>query len=162
MSRRIGLDVGGVIIDAIGNDGTDTDLRGDRYMETTPVAGVFNAVKRLIEKYGADNVFIVSKCKAIIEGKTREWLAGNNFYGFTGFNPSNLYFCETREGKAPIVEDLEITDFVDDRADVLGHMEGIVARRYLFGPQSDTEQNVDGLIVVNDWDEALPLLLSEV
>jgi hypothetical protein len=161
MSKRIGLDVGGVIIDAIGNDGTDTDLRGDNFMKTTPVPGAFDAVKRLVECYGAKNVFIVSKCGEVIEGKTRKWLAGNDFYSYTGFDSTNLYFCRTRAEKAPIVETLGITNFVDDHVDVLEYMEDIVASRHLFGPQSDSTQNTDGLIVVKDWDDVLSSILQE-
>ncbi|MFZ2836370.1 MAG: hypothetical protein WAZ21_03545 [Candidatus Saccharimonadales bacterium] len=162
MSKRIGLDVGGVIIDAIGNDGTDTDLRGDNFMKTTPVAGTYDAVKQLVEWYGSDNVFIVSKCGEVIEDKTRQWLAGNDFYGYTGFNPENLIFCRTRAEKAPIVQELELTDFVDDHTDVLEYMQDIVDNRYLFGPQADGTQNTDGLIVVNTWEETLAFIFQEV
>lgn len=161
LSKVIGLDVGGVIIDAIGNDGTDTDLRGDNFMKTTPVLGAFDAVKRLVRYYGADNVFIVSKCGEVIEGKTRRWLAGNDFCGYTGFDAANAQFCRTRAEKAPIVKALRITDFVDDHVDVLEYMEGIVTSRYLFGPQPDSTQNTDGLIVVKDWDEALSSILQK-
>ncbi|MGV9001654.1 MAG: hypothetical protein ACOH18_01725 [Candidatus Saccharimonadaceae bacterium] len=162
MPKRIGLDVGGVIIDAIRNDGTDTDLRGDNFMKTTAVTGVFDAVKRLVELYGSDNIFIVSKCGEVIEGKTRMWLAGNDFYAYTGFNPDNLYFCRTRAAKAPIVQELRLTDFVDDHADVLEYMLGIVANRYLFGPQDDEAQNTDGLIAVSTWEKTLDSILQKV
>lgn len=162
MSKRIGLDVGGVIIDATANDGTDTDIRGDNFMSASPVAGAYDAVRQLVERFGAGNVFIISKCGERIEGRTREWLAGNGFYTHTGFNPENLHFCRRRAEKAPIAEALDLTDFVDDRQDVLGYMKGIVARHYLFGPQSDEVQSTDELIVVGDWAAAATSLLQEV
>ena len=162
MSRRIGLDVGGVIIDATSNDGTDTDIRGDNFMEATPVAGVYDAVRRLVERYGADNIFIISKCGEIVEGRTRQWLTGNNFYAYTGFSPENLRFCRTRAEKAPIAEALALTAFVDDRRDVLEYMRGIVAKHYLFGPQSDEIQSAGELIVVGDWIATVTSILQEV
>ena len=159
MTKRIGIDVGGVIINGLANDNTDTSFRGDNFMKTSAVPGVYDAVKQLIERYGAENVFIVSKCGAVIETKTRLWLAGNGFYAHTGFNPENLHFCIDRAGKAPIVQRLGITDFIDDKEEVLGYMDGIVARRYLFGPQSSQPQDPANLIVVGDWSETLSHLL---
>lgn len=44
-------------------------------------------------------------------------------------------FCRERPQKAPICAELGITHFIDDRADVLEPMCGIVANRFLFGPQ---------------------------
>jgi hypothetical protein len=162
MSKRTGLDVGGVIIDATANDGTDTDIRGAGFMRASPVTGAYDAVREIVECYGADNVFIISKCGEVIEGRTRRWLTGNGFYTYTGFSPTNLYFCHTRAEKAPIAEALGLTDFVDDRQDVLEHMKGIVARRYLFGPQSDKIQDAGELIVVGDWIATVTSLLREV
>jgi hypothetical protein len=162
MPRRIGLDVGGVIIDATANDGTDTDIRGDRFMEATPVAGAYDAVRELIDHYGADNIFIISKCGELIEDRTREWLAGNGFYAYTGFNPENLHFCRRRAEKASIAKTLDLSDFVDDHQDVLEYMEGIVARHYLFGPQSDEVLITDSLIAVGDWPETIASILQEV
>lgn len=155
MSARIGLDVGGVIIDSIRNDKTDTSFFTDNFMATSPVPGMYEAVQELVSRVGANNLFIISKCGKVISNKTRLWLRGNGFYNFTGFNPANLFFCQTREGKAPIARTLGLTDFVDDHADVLRHMEQIVPRRYLFGPQSDQTQDTTGLIVVRTWAEVV-------
>lgn len=161
MSIHVGLDVGGVIIDALRNDGTDTDLHGVRFLDATPVVGAFTGGKKLVQLYGAQNVSIVSKCGEAIEHKTRLWLAGNGFYRYTGFDPKNLIFCRTRAEKALIAKEKGLTHFVDDKAEVLKHMEGIVPFRYLFGPQRDKEQDTDGMIVVENWEEALKAILQE-
>lgn len=158
MSRRIGLDVGGVIIDKLRNDGTDTDLRGENFLRTTAVPFVYEAVGQLVARYGTESVFIISKCGEVIQDRTRKWLDANDFYGRTGFSPENLYFCKTRPQKVPIAQTLGITDFVDDRADVLDRMKDVVARRYLFGPQVDVSRNTEGLIVANNWEEVLALI----
>jgi hypothetical protein len=159
LNRRIGIDVGGVIIDGLTNDNTDTSFRGDNFMRTSSVTGAFTAVKQIVERYGATNVFIVSKCGPVIENKTRLWLPGNGFYEQTGFSPDNLRFCLDRAGKAPIVKELEITDFIDDKEEVLGYMDGIVKRRFLFGSQRTAPRNPESLIIVNGWSEALSHLL---
>jgi hypothetical protein len=158
--RRIGLDVGGVIIDAINNDSTDTAFRSDNFMATTPVKGAREAVKTLVETFGRENIFVVSKCGEVTEGKTKLWLKGTDFYSFTGFDPANLFFCRERADKAPIAAKLQLTDFVDDRADVLAYMEDIVTWRYLFGPQSSRVPGVTGLILAETWSETLSSILQ--
>ena len=160
-TRRIGLDVGGVIIDAIANDNTDTSFRSDNFLATTAVKGAFEAIKKLVEAYGSENIFIISKCGPEIERKTRLWLEATGFYTITGFDPANLYFCLNRPDKAPIAQELQLTDFVDDKAEVLRYMEGIVTRRYLFGPQRKQNQDITGLIATNGWDQALASLLLQ-
>ncbi|HJZ19149.1 MAG TPA: hypothetical protein VJ208_03525 [Candidatus Nanoarchaeia archaeon] len=37
----LGVDIGGVIIDRVRNDGTDTAFKSKRYLETTAIPGVF-------------------------------------------------------------------------------------------------------------------------
>jgi len=159
MTRRIGIDVGGVIIDSIHNDNSDTSFLGDNFLRTTAVPSSFYAVRKLVQRFGADNVFIVSKCGPVIQEKTLGWLVHQDFKEFTGFLPHNLYFCLTRAEKAPIVQTLGITDFVDDHREVLEYMDGIVDRRYLFGPQPSAAPIPDGIIAVRNWDHTLMLIL---
>lgn len=138
MSVRIGLDVGGVIIDRIKNDRTDTSFKSDNFLLTSAVPGVFEAVKLMTQTYGAENVFIISKVKSDV--KTLLWLDHNEFYEKTGLRPANVRFCRERHQKGPIADSLPggpLTHFVDDRADVLCHMPN-VRTRYLFGEQDRT------------------------
>jgi hypothetical protein len=151
---KIGLDVGGVLTDSLANDSTDTSFRGDNFMLTSAVPGSFDAARELVYRFGAENVFIISKCGDEIERKTRLWLGGKRFYTQTGFLVGNLNFCRSRPEKAPIAARLGLTDFVDDRADVLFHMRGIVERRYLFGPQPGPATE-SGLIITPTWRDVL-------
>lgn len=151
MIKRIGIDVGGVIIDSLANDDTDTSFRGDDFLKTTAVPGAFDAVAQLVNQNGSENVFIISKCGPVIERKSRLWLTCSGFYQYTGFRLDNLFFCLDRAGKAPIAQKLGLTDFIDDKEEVLGYMQGIVDRRYLFGPQRRPLRNPSGLTIVNDW-----------
>jgi len=154
MPRRIGLDVGGVLTDSLRNDGTDTSFRSDNFMATSAVPGSLEAVATLVQRYGAENIFIISKCGKEIERKTRLWLEGNEFYTQTGFWVQNLHFCLHRADKAPIAAKLGLTDFVDDHVEVLMYMDGVVDLRYLFGPQVEPPQTT-GLIIVPTWSETL-------
>jgi hypothetical protein len=62
----------------------------------------------------------------------------------------NLRFCRERPEKAEHARALGLTRFIDDRADVLQALRGVVDRRYLFGPQP-RPQVEPGVIPVADW-----------
>jgi hypothetical protein len=151
----IGIDVGNVLINGMAGDASDTSFRSDNYMKTPAIEGAFDAVRELVERFGAPNVHIVSKCGQVIERKTRLWMGGNGFYAHTGFDVANLHFCLKRPDKAVIATSLQLAAFVDDRSDVLHCMGGIVPHRLLFGPQRDGAQETRGLKLVADWNEAL-------
>lgn len=129
---KIGIDVGGVIIDREKNDNSDTSLFGDNYLNALPVPGVFEAIKSLAEGPFRDTVWIVSKCGENIERRTREWLRHKDFQSVV---PEEKWrFCRERSEKAPIAKDLGLTHFVDDKLEVLHHMHKIVEHRLLFRP----------------------------
>lgn len=51
-------------------------------------------------------------------------------------------------------------DFIDDRADVLEPMRGIVANRFLFGPQRKSPSVDSGIVPLEDWPAVARELLS--
>lgn len=155
--KRLGIDVGGVIIDRV-NDGTDTSFFSDNYLKTTAVPRAIETITRLSrEKFGAGNVFLVSKCGEVIEVKTRKWLARRDFHRVTGIPIEQVNFCREWSDKAPICKTLGITHFVDDKLQVLGHMEGIVETRFLFNPDEHEvtryQHHLRGVVRVKTWDE---------
>jgi hypothetical protein len=133
---KIGIDIGGVIIDRAHNDGTDTSLFGDNYLNAKDVDWAIDSIGMLNQKHDAfkDNVWIVSKCGANIERKSREWLEHCGFHTKTGIPKERLHFCRDRRDKAPIAEKLGLTHFIDDKLEVLSYMKGIVKNRILFNP----------------------------
>ena len=158
MDKKIlGVDVGGVIIDRVRNDGTDTAFKGGRYLETTNVQNSFESLRELNLKLNG-LIYVVSKCGLTIELKTRDWLKHKGFYNFTGISPANVHYCRERWEKAPICKWLGITHFIDDRLEVLNYLE-TVENKYLFGPQNleDLEQvkNLPSIILVDSWKEVL-------
>lgn len=159
MNKRIGLDAGGVIIDLSGSDTSDPHFQQSDNARPVPMSGAFEAVRELVQRLGAENVYIVSTANETNEEDTRLWLAVNGFYPYTGFDPDNLFFCRTRAEKAPIVRELGVTHFVDDRIEVLEYMTEIVPNRYLFGGQIVCNPSRTDLTSVVDWAQALASIL---
>lgn len=131
---KIGIDIGGVIIDRIRNDESDTSLFGENYLNAFSVKDAFDAIKTLNAGVFKDQVFVISKCGQNIERKSREWLAHNKFPEITGVPMEKVHFCRTRAEKAPIAKELGLTHFVDDKLEVLGYMRDVVRNRILFNP----------------------------
>ncbi len=152
---RLGIDIGRVLIAAEDANGADTAFIGGSLrdaLETPPYAGMFEAVPPLVERF-AGRVWLVSKCGPSVEAKSRAWLRHHRFFERTGIPPSNLRFCLQRPQKADHCCELGITHFIDDRADVLRHLEGVVPNRYLFGPQRKPV-TAPGMVLLPTWEEA--------
>ena len=96
----------------------------------------FEAIGKLVEHFGPQHTFIVSKASANMVRRTRLWLKKQLFYEKTGLLPDNVYFCTERPQKAEIVDALGISHFIDDRWSVLEHLTECTAR-YLFPNHRD-------------------------
>lgn len=129
--RRLGVDIGGVIIEPADDD-ADTSFFGDHYLRTPQVVGAVDALAALAD--GFDEVHLVSKCGEATERRTLEWLAHHDFHTRTGIPVQRVHFCRTRPAKAPIARRLGLTHFVDDRLEVLGYLDS-VPHRFLFRPR---------------------------
>lgn len=163
---RLGIDIGKVIIDSDKNDGTDTSFMSDNFLRTTAVPDAFDAIQRLVTRFGRDHVYIVSKCGTRVQEKSLAWFKDKRFFEQTEVNPNNVRFCRQRNEKAGICRGLDITHFVDDRAEILTSMQGIVTHRYVFNP-SDKEMKrfaeyMNGEQVVLSWTELEPLILATI
>jgi hypothetical protein len=154
-SRRLGIDIGRVIIDGSAHPtGDDTAFfKGgiDNALRTPAMPGAFESIARLTEIFEG-RVWLVSKCGERVEARTRQWLEHHRFFERTAIDARHLRFCRQRPEKAIHCAELEITHFVDDRPDVLLALQGVVEYRYLFGPQRGA---VPGDVVhCLDWDVA--------
>lgn len=136
---RLGVDIGRVIIDGSAHpDGGDTAFFSgdtDRMLRTPAVPGAFEAIARLVDAF-AGRVWLVSKCGERVQQRSMQWLRHHDFAARTGIPYEHVRFCRRRPDKAIHCADLAITHFVDDRLDVHEALRGLVAHRYLFGPQS--------------------------
>lgn len=47
---------------------------GVNYLGTPMIEGAFDVIKFLIEKFGKENIFIVSKCGENVQKKSMHWM----------------------------------------------------------------------------------------
>jgi hypothetical protein len=157
----LGVDFGGVINDGASHPSGDdtTFLSGgfDDAMRTPVMAGAFESLARLNERFSR-RVWIVSKCGPRIQGRTEQWLDHVHFFERIGVDSSHVRFCRQRPEKADHCAELGVTHFIDDRADVLGHLVGIVDHLYLFGTRSGERPQF--AVRVRNWNEAEAGILS--
>ncbi len=134
---KIGIDIGNVII---GGGGDDTQFFGDDYLATPEVAGAASSIYPL----GVDHeIHLVSKCGPKVERRTMEWLKHWAFIPSFILPTQRIHFVRKRHLKAPMAQALELDIFIDDREDVLVHMEGIVKHRILFTSWEQTNKELE-------------------
>lgn len=135
--HRIGIDIGRVIIGPVIDGREDTSFLGKRLedaLHTPPAPGALAGVADLVARTGG-SAWLISKCGPGVQAKTRAWLDHHKFWRVTGMDRSHLRFCLKRPDKALHARQLRLTAMIDDRVDVLAHLEGIVRERLLFGEQ---------------------------
>lgn len=154
----IGIDIGRVIIS--GDTDIENQFFSQQYLEVPAVENAFESIAELIEKYKAENVYLVSKCSEKTQVKTLNWLEYKGFFHQTNFLRSNLWFCRDRKDKKEICENNQIKKFIDDRFSVLLHLLEL-EELYLFNPSEeelkkyndyDKKENVQ---VIRTWAEVL-------
>lgn len=87
--------------------------------EEKPYPNCYSVIRFLINNYGNDNIFIVSKAKEIMRKKIIEWLNKNKFIEETNFIKENIIFCDNYEDKTEIVKKYKINVFIDDHIKVI-------------------------------------------
>ncbi len=135
--NRIGIDIGRVIIGPVLNGRADTSFLGSRLedaLHTPPAPGAFAGVADLVARTRGQ-AWLVSKCGPAVQAKTRAWLDHHEFWARTGMDRGHLRFCLKRPEKARHARELGLTAMIDDRVDVLVHLDGLVRDRLLFGEQ---------------------------
>ena len=158
-TMKLGLDIGRVLIspDPVRGTGGDTSFIGgsvEDALRTPPYEGMFEAVPQLVQRFGG-RVWLISKARPKMQEKTRLWLAHHGFFERTGIAPEHLRFCFERHEKAGHCQELQLTHFVDDRLDVLQHLDGVVPHRFLFGPQKAGTAVPPSVVHVRNWKDAL-------
>ena len=88
----------------------------------SPYPDCISTINFLKNKFGSDNIYIISKAKTEMSDKILNWLDKINFYKRTSFLKNNVIFCENYSDKALIVEKLKINIFIDDHIKVIQSM----------------------------------------
>ena len=118
------------------------DLRGvivDKETETITEEAIMS-VRHTVEKFGKDNVYIISKAKNRWIKANHERLAKCNFFKKTGMLNSNLYFCDEYEDKQKLCSKLSIDYMVDDSRKVLKHLVGTPCIPFFFGVKKEQQE----------------------
>lgn len=161
---RIGIDIGRVIMAPVKDGKADTSfLSGslERAMQTPPSPGAFDGVSALVDASGGQ-AWLISKAGANVQKKTKQWLREWDFYNKTGLQRGNLRFCLKRHEKAHHCRQLKINHFIDDRLDVLEHLQGIVPKLYLFGEQKRPEETPCWVTHLPDWVSTVSVVLRDL
>jgi hypothetical protein len=158
MRARVGVDIGGVIIDGHVGRGEEGFFDAN-YLQTPQMCGAFAALRRIKSSRHVSNVYMVSTARTTVEKKLRKWLEANSFHDETGILPRDVHFCAERLQKTVISASLGLTHFIDDRLQILGSMDG-VANRYLFRPRPEEVEryghlNSKTITRVESWDEIM-------
>jgi hypothetical protein len=160
---KLGIDIGRVIIAPDAGDAADTSFIGGPLaaaLATPPYTGMFDALPELVRLFGG-RAWLVSKCGPSVQEKTRRWLEHHDFHARCGIPADHVRFCLQRPQKADHCRELGITHFIDDRVDVLQHLNGIVPRRYLFGPQR-AATTAAGVTPCIDWPTTLARVRADL
>ncbi len=150
---HIGIDIGRVLTGPTVDGVADTSFLGTTVaeaMHSPPATGAFAFIEELVRRYDG-RVWLVSKCGASVERKTRIWLEFQRFHETTGVPRSHLRFCRERHQKADHARELGLTHFIDDRVDVLRHLRGLVPHLLRFG--EDGDPCPAWAVPVRDWNE---------
>ncbi|KND51502.1 MAG: hypothetical protein AB202_02935 [Parcubacteria bacterium C7867-007] len=162
MFKKLGVDIGGVIIAEIKAEGGLAHIDED-HLNVLPVQSVLEALAQLEHTF-KDQRFLISKAREEVEGSCRSWLQHYKFFETTGIPEAHLHFCRERSGKKAICRELGITHFVDDKLEVLSHLVGLVPNLFLFNPdENETRpyaEYLPSVTVVPDW-RSLTQLLQE-
>lgn len=166
MKSVLGLDFGKVIVASRDPEGGEDTafLSGslEDALHVPPSPGAIEAVRALVEAFGPDAVFVVSKCGPKVEDRSKRWLRAHAFGERTGLRSDHVRFCRERPEKAVHCRQLRITHFVDDRLDVLEHLAPHVPNLYLFGHQRPGTRAPRWALPVLDWGEALRRILARL
>ncbi|QXJ25057.1 hypothetical protein AGRA3207_006495 [Actinomadura graeca] len=156
---RLGIDFGRVIHGGpLAPGDADTVFLGGDFEEalaSPATEGMWDVLPGLIEAFGG-RAWIISKCGERVRRRTLAWLDHHDFYERAGLPRGNVRFCRKRAEKARHCAELGITHMIDDRLDVHRAIDGIVAHRYLFGPQ----EAPGGVRHVPDWAAAAEIGLD--
>ena len=164
ITPRIGIDIGKVIMSPVVGGRSDTSfLSGslERAMQTPPTPHALEAVRELVEVFDGQ-AWLISKAGPSVQFKTKEWLKHWDFYSHTQLPRKNLRFCLRRPDKAGHCKQLKITHFIDDRLDVLKHLNGNVQHLYLFGEQPKLDAAPDWVTPVIDWPQTVNCVSSTI
>lgn len=100
------------------------DLRGVIINKSTEEIDheAVTSIKLVVEKYGKNNIFIISKAKNKYIDINKKRLNDYNFFKKTGMLKCNLYFCNEYSDKSKLCANLNIDYMIDDSLKVIKYL----------------------------------------
>jgi len=87
-----------------------------------PFANCYSVINFFKNKFGIENIYVISKAKKEMRIKISEWLLKNNFFEETNFLQDHVIFCNEYDDKTELVKKLKINIFIDDHIKVIQNM----------------------------------------
>jgi len=119
---RIGIDIGGVLT----RDGDPSYMGSmEEWDSSWEATGAFDAVKKIVQVFQPENVFIVSKVRpnGSMHRRMEEWLHETvDFCNITGIPKDHIIFVrcvDGPDGKGAAALQLGLSHFIDDKIEVL-------------------------------------------
>lgn len=107
MSTKVGISVGGVIIPRL-KDGKE-DL-----LQFPPIVGAFDGIKRIVDRVGAHNVYIITYGEPDILDKLTKWVDFHHFLEKTGVVSYRVVSFYRKISKIEFVDEINVDYFIDD------------------------------------------------
>lgn len=166
--KRWGVDIGNVLVH---NFRTSIDFSQLTWEEITKsggevLPGALEGLKALIDKVGADNVWIVSKVSPAQQQVSEFILDHINVYEVTGLKRENVRFCLEKKDKAPIIKELNLDGHIDDRGEVIESVQSFLPCPIWFNPERadmlEWDERVSKkVLMVFSWGAIMALLENE-
>ena len=107
------------------------------------------------------NVYVISKVNEEQRIRALKTLDKYDVYNITGLPRNHVFFCGARYQKGIIAKKIKINCFVDDRPEVMAHMDKSVYRiLYCPNPQDVVRFKVEYLPIVYGWAEIERILFE--
>jgi hypothetical protein len=137
-------------------------LKGVRaeYSKNRTAPNSFETIRKLVKR--GDTVYFISKCNSSQKAEVEQWIKEVDLFKQTNTNPENLYFCFERKDKSLFVKALDIQIMIDDRTEVMAHLNPMVVKVLLDPELSEYEtykHRLCNTTVVKNWYEIERALL---
>ena len=111
------------------------------------------SLKLAVQKYGRDNIFIISKAKDKYVELNKEYLNNIHFFDNTLINKENLIFCREYEDKAILCKKLNIDYMIDDSLKVAKFiLDYQTTKPILFGSHLKLDKElINKIIYIKNW-----------
>ncbi len=117
---------------------------------------VVRVLRRLVTERFGNEVYIISKVTPEQKKRALQRIEDTQFHLITGIRPQHVEFCAERADKAAICARLNITHHIDDRPEVMRHLEHRITK-FLFQPIPEDllthRVELQNTIVVQSWIE---------